>query len=407
MESALRLIDKKLDQIDAFKTATEGLYQTIDAYENTLKMGIESISSSIFDGKNISYPVDYIDRGWKADVDQQWAEREQKRIENIKEPFIKNMETHFGFDRETSEILYRLYDELDMRGEENIDQKFFLMLGSITYPYEGTVSRDLMLVPKNLNDLWYALVGTYRTEKLNEELKRYGLSEYEIEKLEADVKNNHEHKLGDSAYIGKADLGHMSIIMALLLSKEENAWTDMGDVAGVFNGIYNLEANAGYVGDVYGTGGNGPKLTQDDYKADLDAVNLSARIKAGGSVPGVMNEYYTGIIVGDVNRADEFATNLGNGSREAGIEILEAQRERHEIYIQNYILTDQAMNTFLMDCMYDAIEEKKHIHITEEEWEERRKIVDYFIEAVSNSMNEYVYEDNVDVSFAETGIREE
>lgn len=68
MEHALRLVEKKLDQIDAFKAATAGLYQGISAYGEAMRMGIESLHCSVFDGNTIFYSVDYIDRDRKSVV---------------------------------------------------------------------------------------------------------------------------------------------------------------------------------------------------------------------------------------------------------------------------------------------------------------------------------------------------
>ena len=54
-----------------------------------------------------------------------------------------------------------------------------------------------------------------------------------------------------------------------------------------------------------------PKLTADDYKADLDAVNLSKRLEEEDNLILVMNRYYGEIGTGKANRAEEFVTNMG------------------------------------------------------------------------------------------------
>lgn len=405
MEYALRLIEDKLSLIGDFKAASGGLYSDIDSYKATLENGIESLHSAVFDGKTISYPVDYIDRGWKHEVESRWGQREQRIIETIKEPFVQNMETHFGFDRETSEILYKLYEEMEVRGEENIDQKFFLMMASIVYSYKGNASREMVIVPKSLDDLWYVLLGTYTISGLDAEMVGFGLSEDEIEKLKNEIKSNYENSSKEDEheggrYTNKSDFAHMSVIIALYLSPEENIWTKCGDASGVFNGIYDLEGNAGYVGDVYGTAGNGPKLTPDDYKADLDAVNLSARIPKGDNLIVTMNEYYSGINSNDVNRADEFAANIGNGSREAGIELLDAQRDRHMYYLANREMGASVLLT-------RAANYQRHKLFADEVQGERQKIIDYFYFSVATSQNEYSGKGKVDIHLAEEGEQDE
>lgn len=63
----------------------------------------------------------------------------------------------------------------------------------------------------------------------------------------------------------------------------DDGFADLGDLAGLFNGIFDGDKNAGYIGDIFGTNGAAPSMENADYKADLDAVNLAARIQNGES----------------------------------------------------------------------------------------------------------------------------
>jgi len=395
LERALDLVEKKLDQIEAFMGATGGLYQNVNSYKANVKKGIECLHSSVFDGSRIDYQIDHVDLCWMQEIGAEWTKKELQ----VKEPFVKCMEEHFGFDRETAEIMYKLYDRMDMAGVENIDQKFFLMLASVNYPCERTESRDLIMVPKNLNDLWYVLMGTYREDELEYELQSYGLNGEEIEKLEGEIENNHKlNIIKGNNYFEKVDFGHMAVVMALLLVPEENIWTGAGDAAGVFNGIFDLEANAGYVGDVYGTGGNGPKLTPDDYKADLDAVNLSNRIQTGDNAIVAMNRYYTGIADGTVNRAREFAANIGNGNEREGIQLLYRQADQHEIY--NWV------GDVLKAAKGIDLKVFRQPGIDRECMEEREKIIRNFIRSVQEEKNEYEAYEEVNINIAENGKKD-
>lgn len=423
MEYALRLIEDKLDLIGDFKAASGGLYSDIDSYKATLENGIKSLHSAVFDGKTISYPVDYIDRGWKREVESRWGQREQRIIETIKEPFVQNMETHFGFDRNTAAIMYKLYEEMDMRGGENIDQEYFAILASITYPY-GEKS------PNGHNYLWKYLAGTETEEETKQKLSYYGLSDDEIECLYGSVTANHivacleENDVVDKinqrdltdveredllkvleqqrVYFGKVDLGHMSVTIATILNPDDTIYERCGNASGIFNGIYDLNANAGYVGDVYGTAGNGPKLTADDYQADLDAVNLSTRINNDENLIDVMNEYYSGISRGEINRADEFACNLGNGDRNQGIAYLQQQSRDNLAYILGkYELKDAAT----LVRMYNN-EEVGKVYQNDDAFgvfQERQKIVRNFINSIINSQNTYCEYESVDANLAEQG----
>lgn len=141
-------------------------------------------------------------------------------------------------------------------------------------------------------------------------------------------------------------------------------------------------------GDVYGTAGNGPKLTPDDYKADLDAVNLSARLQNSENAIEIMNQYYSGMTDGTGNRAREFATNIGQGDYKEGIKILKKQAHRHDVYILEHMGAE-----FLFE----------RIRVPEEVWEERGKIVRNFIHSIESGRNEYEAYEKVNVQFAENG----
>lgn len=115
-----------------------------------------------------------------------------------------------------------------------------------------------------------------------------------------------------------------------------------GDGSGMFNGIYNLRANAGYVGDVYGTN----------------------------------------------NRAREFAANIGHGDYKEGIKILKEQAYRHDVYILEHRGAEFLLNK---------------TPIPDEVWEERGKIVRNFVNSIESGRNEYEEYEKVNVQFAETG----
>ena len=76
-----------------------------------------------------------------------------------------------------------------------------------------------------------------------------------------------------------------------------------------------IEKAAGYMGDIYGKKTSAKSeetaLGQDDYKADLDAVNLAERLGYNDDLMAAIYEYYNGIEMGCVNRAREFLNNIG------------------------------------------------------------------------------------------------
>ena len=428
LENALHLVKKKLRQIESFLGASSGLYQNIGSYQADLKRGIECLHSSVFDGNRINYQVNHADLSWVNRIEKDWVKRNLELEKAFKEPFLKNMEEQFGFDRRTGEILFRLYNSMEKSDAKDVNLEYFKLLASFVYTYEEVrydesvlwqifnfgagpminaeeFKEPLTKLEKEkkltLNDLWHFLVGTYSRDGLENELKRYGLTEEDISYLEKSITANYNYssweELKDQEasaeykqYSKKIDMAHMSIVITAILTPDNNAFMKAGVGSGIFNGIYDLRANAGYVGDVYGTAGNGPKLTPDDYKADLDAVNLSARFQNSGNAIEIMNQYYSEITGGTGNRAKEFATNIGHGDYKEGIKILKEQACRHDVYILEHMSAELLF---------------EKIRMPEGVWEERGKIVRNFIHSIESGRNEYEAYEDVDIEFAENGDR--
>ena len=440
LENALHLVKKKLRQIESFLGASSGLYQNIGSYQADLKRGIECLHSSVFDGSRINYQVNHADLSWVNRIEKDWVKRNLELEKAFKETFLKNMEEQFGFDRRTGEILFRLYNSMEKSDAKDVNLEYFKLLASFVYTYEEVgydesvlwqifnfgagpminaeeFKEPLTKLEKErkltLNDMWHFLVRTYSRDGLENELKGYGLTEEDIRYLEEGINDNYKYTSDDSQenqikykqYFGKIDLAHMAIVMTAILTPDNNAFLKAGDGSGIFNGIYDLRANAGYVGDVYGTAGNGPKLTPDDYKADLDAVNLSTRFQNGGNAIEIMNQYYSEITDATGNRAKEFATNIGHGNYKEGIKILKEQAHRHNVYILEHMGAE-----FLLDMIKESpagitiIKDKlDDLYVPTEVWEERGKIVRNFIHSIESNRNEYETYETVDIDFAENG----
>lgn len=86
-----------------------------------------------------------------------------------------------------------------------------------------------------------------------------------------------------------------------------------GNYAKKYNGINNIEAQSGFIGDICGTNGTKPSMNQDDYTADLDAVNLYYRYinNRNKSLYVLFTEYYNELRIESTNRASEFLLNIG------------------------------------------------------------------------------------------------
>lgn len=423
LREALRLVDKKLEQIRGFVDSTKGIYQNADGAKESLERAVSCLDASTFDNNMINYRMKQIDKEWISRVRNQWIEKEIRE----KELYINAMKESYGFDDVTAEILYKLYYQMWNIGVTDTNQEYFAILASPVYgESEGidisTLIRekifeihDIESLKQTLGEIdiktpaWKEIAGVYDERSLEQVLEGYGLTKAEVEKLRTDLEDNHDYSQMETTpheniYYGKSDLCHMSVICATLLKDNETSQQLAGGAAGwFFNGIFNLEANAGYVGDIYGTMGNGTKLTQDDYKADLDAVNIDKRLKENPNLINVIGEYYGGISNGDVNRADEFVTNLGEGNYEKGKEYLQFQNNSHRLHPllgSVFAFTDmgfEASKEVLTgggEALMDEINEEK------------QKVQGNFYRSLMEGSNEYVEYEDVNIGLAEKGDKE-
>ena len=391
-----RLIEKKLEQIRDFTGASTGIYAGLESLESSLMRGIEWLHGSVFDGKTIRYEVDSVHPAWMSELENMWIEKEIRE----KELFVRAMQEEFGFDAETSRILYDLYYCMQEQGVEDINQKYFAILAS--YGYGRTAEFDLK------NNVWEQIAGTHEIEELNKVLAGYGLSEMEINVLRVSIDSNHkksceDYNGGTNDYYLKNDLSHMSVISATMLNHYNKVWEFAGGFAGwLCNGIFDLEANAGYVGDVYGTAGNGPKLTQDDYRADLDAVNLCSRLAVSKNGIAVIGRYYSGIREGKINRADEFIVNLGEGDYHKGLDHLQSQIENNREHLK------YTPAGWFLDMGIHAAGEVLSgggISLGKDIYKEQEKIQRNFYRSILEGSNQYKEAEAVNVGLAEKGER--
>ena len=389
---ALRLVNKKLDQIEGFISATGGIYQGAEASKESLGRAVSCIDSSSFDNNMVNYRVRQIDREWADKIKSQWIEKEIRE----KELYINAMKECYGFDDETSRILYDLYYRMWNEGVTDINQKYFAILASPVYGGEEGIKTVA----------WKKIAGIYDEESLERVLEGYGLTEVEWDEIRNELNNNYKKSqekqiTDDNVYYGKSDLSHMSVICATMLKDNEAIWKFAGGAAGwVFNGIFNLEANAGYVGDVYGTLGNGTKLTQDDYKADLDAVNIFNRLGENTNLIRTMGIYYQEISDGDANRAREFVTNLGKGDYKKGVEYLQSQVDQNQGYLS--FGAGAALSNIGVKASSEVIG-GGGVTLMREIYAEKQKVQRNFYRSLMEGSNEYVEYEEVNIDLAETG----
>ena len=104
--------------------------------------------------------------------------------------------------------------------------------------------------------------------------------------------------------IGHADFTHQSITMATHLNPGSFQLSD------VYGGRENVKDLSGWEGDTTKNATDmKPSIGEDDYKADLDSVNLIGRMQQGQSYAQATSSYYTDLQKDSTLREREFLKN--------------------------------------------------------------------------------------------------
>lgn len=163
-----------------------------------------------------------------------------------------------------------------------------------------------------------------------------------------------------------SDFSHQQILTATILLDENKTVDSMaggcmenlldstvgleilGDIAGdtIKNFVSDYRVNhAGWLGDIRLADSN---MSEDDYKADLDGVNVSGLIiNEGMNTIEAVNEYYEAIEKEQVTREKAFLLNMGDGDVQKGLEnvinadMAESVKQNISGYINGFISGDE------------------------------------------------------------------
>ncbi|MFD1899203.1 hypothetical protein GQR36_01995 [Enterococcus termitis] len=259
---------------------------------------------------------------------------------------LRNLETQFGFSNEESQLLMDIYQKLKNEyGADKANKLFWQLLASPVYTgnlkdwgmwsYTGGLNSDwrtslgkLGLTKEELNALENMIWNQYNLcSGIYKNPKQYYNSFVANQNVDWNkLSVNEQQKYIDlfNQFNNKVDFSHMAAIIASYMN---NAILEdsLGESIGLFNGVGGLNNNSGYIGDIAGVPGAKPSLGNDDYRADLDSVNIFNRISESTNSLEAMNQYFNQLTNGKTNRAEEFVTNIGNGSYNEGIAILQQQ----------------------------------------------------------------------------------
>lgn len=344
-------LESKLEKLRTFDRTSPDLFSDIATLQALVDTGIGQLSSG-WDASRGVYVLP-ADLTWATQINTAVALKDMKLTAEEQE-YLNHLMSQYGFDVETAKQIIQVKRGIDKKfpdmSQEEKDYLLLLLLGQTTTEYD--------------NFLWHNTAGNFRdyfnnASDVEDAYKELGLTDEETKKLVYNLRIQHEvtsgayddyehlsseqrknfKKSAEKAYGitmtdtefqefwnekyssfrakgndeetsegvpgsgNNADFTHQSITMATHL-KPDFA------LAHLLGGKDNAEDLAGWEGDTTTNAEKTPSIGNDDYKSDLDAVNIVERMKKNHqSYLEASNNYYHELESGKTNRADEFTNH--------------------------------------------------------------------------------------------------
>ena len=348
-----RIYETILKDLRAYDSYSGGLFDELDSIDVQLSRGLAQIESS-WDAKNGVFKVPS-DLTW-ANYLTAYSDTKDLKLSRQEKAFVQTMMAEYGFDAETAQQLLTIKQGIDKKfptsSQEFRGYIFLRVVGAVnydgfrwnetagylkTYFYNVTVGSSITgksrTVEKPLLEIFKELGikdetdakkliynlrlqhemagGEYRNTKSLREDKP---------KLYQNYKDNYEKVYGTSgnfdqfwdsklkAYsnngAGHADFTHQSITMATHLNPNQVQLSDL------YGGRERVKDLSGWEGDTtFNANDMKPSIGEDDYKADLDSVNLIGRMQKGQSYDQAISSYYADLQKDSSQREREFLKN--------------------------------------------------------------------------------------------------
>ena len=348
-----RVYETILRDLRSYDSYSGGLFDELDSIDVQLSRGLAQIESS-WDAKNGVFKVPS-DLTW-ANYLTAYSDTKDLKLSRQEKAFVQTMMAEYGFDAETAQQLLTIKQGIDKKfptsSQEFRGYIFLRVVGAVnydgfrwnetagylkTYFYNVTVGSSITgksrTVEKPLLEIFKELGikdetdakkliynlrlqhemagGEYRNTKSLREDKP---------KLYQNYKDNYEKVYGTSgnfdqfwdsklkAYsnngAGHADFTHQSITMATHLNPNQVQLSDL------YGGRERVKDLSGWEGDTtFNANDMKPSIGEDDYKADLDSVNLIGRMQKGQSYDQAISSYYADLQKDSSQREREFLKN--------------------------------------------------------------------------------------------------
>ena len=347
-----RVYETILRDLRAYDSYSRGLFDELDSIDVQLSRGLAQIESS-WDAKTGVFKVPS-DLTW-ANYLSAYSDTKDMKLSRQEKAFVQTMMAEYGFDAETAQQLLTIKQGIDKKfpnsSQEFRDYIFLRVVGAANYndfkwnetagglghyfynefvsdPHTGQkwrtlkpiveIYQELGLKEEKAKELYYNLRLQHELasgeNSDSETLKLNSPKLYETYKKrysEAYDKEDDFDKFWDSklkAYsnngAGHADFTHQSITMATHLNPNQVQLADL------YGGRERVKDLSGWEGDTTKNATDKkPSIGEDDYKADLDSVNLISRMQKGQSYDQAISSYYADLQKDSSQREREFLKN--------------------------------------------------------------------------------------------------
>ena len=346
-----RVYETILKDLRAYDSYSGGLFDDLASIVVQLSRGLAQIETS-WDAKQGVFKVPS-DLTW-ANYLTAYSDTKDMQLSRQEKVFVQTMMAEYGFDAETAQQLLTIKQGIDKKfptsSQEFRDYIFLRVVGAAYYndfrwnetagglwqyfyyefvsdPNTGQklrtlkpvleIFQELGLKEEKAKELYYNLRLQHTLAgggSDSETMKSRDLSEYNEAKDKYEKvygKNNKFDEFWDSklkAYsnngAGHADFTHQSITMATHLNPNQ------AQLADLYGGRERVKDLSGWEGDTtFNANDMKPSIGEDDYKADLDSVNLIGRMQNGQSYDQAISSYYADLQKDSSQREREFLKN--------------------------------------------------------------------------------------------------
>ena len=347
-----RVYETILRDLRAYDSYSGGLFDDLDSIDVQLSRGLAQIETS-WDAKKGVFKVPS-DLAW-ANYLTAYSDTKDLKLSRQEKAFVQTMMAEYGFDAETAQQLLTIKQGIDKKfptsSQEFRDYIFLRVVGAANYddfkwnetagglwqyfyyefesdPNTGQklrtfkpvleIFQELGLKEEKAKELYYNLrlqhelaSGEYSAS--GDLKKDHPLVYQDSKKAYQRAYENSENfdKFWDEklkAYsnngAGHADFTHQSITMATHLNPNQVQLADL------YGGRERVKDLSGWEGDTTKNATDKkPSIGEDDYKADLDSVNLIGRMQKGQSYDQAITSYYADLQKDSSQREREFLKN--------------------------------------------------------------------------------------------------